>query len=111
MTIKATCHCGACTIEVDAAPENVNSCQCSICRRYGTLWAYYSPKNVRIDLGGAEPDRYMWGDRDLQFNRCKTCGCVTHWTSVDTSYDRMAVNARMFPREILDALPVRRSEN
>jgi hypothetical protein len=31
----------------------------------------------------------------LAFHRCKACGCVTHWQSLDGSKDRMAVNARM----------------
>ena len=43
---RATCHCGAVVLEVDSPPAEVNDCHCSICRRYGTLWAYYSPELV-----------------------------------------------------------------
>jgi len=46
--IEASCHCGAVRIEVPSAPETVTSCNCSICRRYGVLWAYYQPQSVRV---------------------------------------------------------------
>src|SRR5450759_179867 len=47
-TIDASCHCGAVHLAIDAPPETLTECNCSICRRYGALWAYYSPKQVRI---------------------------------------------------------------
>lgn len=105
--ISASCHCGAVRCEVDVAPETVTSCACSICRRYATLWAYYSPKQVRVS--GAT-DIYMWADRDLEFHRCKVCGCVTHWASVDKSYDRMAVNARLMEPAVVAAAKIYRSD-
>jgi hypothetical protein len=108
--IKATCHCGACTIVVPSMPATLNDCNCSICRRYGVLWAYYSPKDVRIDSGGKEPDKYLWGDKQLYFARCKDCGCVTHWHPVD-DYDRMGVNARLMPVELFQNIHIRRSNN
>ena len=45
--IRATCHCGAVTLELDEAPREITKCNCSICRRYGVLWAYMSPDAVR----------------------------------------------------------------
>jgi hypothetical protein len=86
----------------------VTSCACSICRRYGTLWAYYSPKS-RVRGSGAT-DIYMWGDRDLEFHRCRVCGCVTHWASVDKTYDRTAVNARLMEPAVVAAAKMRYSE-
>jgi hypothetical protein len=102
--IAGSCHCGAVRYEVETAPETVTSCACSICRRTGVLCAYYSPKQVRVS---GETDFYMWGDRMMEFHRCKVCGCHTHWTAVDRTYDRMGVNARMMPREVLDAAKIR----
>lgn len=47
--IEASCHCGAVVLEVDDSPPvEVNDCHCSICRRYGALWAYYAPQRVRV---------------------------------------------------------------
>ena len=49
---------------------------------------------------------YMWGDRELEFHRCRTCGCVTHWSAVDRTEERMGVNARLMPPEALELIPV-----
>ena len=106
--IQASCHCGAVRVEVAHAPETVTDCNCSICRRYGTLWAYYSPKLVRIAPTEGATDIYMWDDRSLEFHRCRNCGCVTHWAAADKSSDRMGVNARLMAPEILAQARVRR---
>jgi hypothetical protein len=51
---------------------------------------------------------YCWGDRTLELHRCVTCGCVTHWSSLDPTYDRMGVNARLMAPAIVAAARVRR---
>ena len=38
--IKAACHCGAVRFELEAPPAWVLDCNCTLCRRYGALWAY-----------------------------------------------------------------------
>jgi len=100
--VEGRCHCGKVRIELDTAPAEVKECNCSICRRYGVLWAYYSPKQVRI-TESAPTDTYQWDDRDLFFHRCSDCGCVTHWRAVDSTVDRMGVNARLLTPEVLAA--------
>ena len=107
-TIDASCHCGAIRLSAAAAPETLTDCNCSICRRYGVLWAYYSPKDVKIAAADGATDVYMWGDRSIGFHRCKTCGCVTHWAAVDPTSDRMGVNARLMDPAILRPLRIRK---
>ena len=36
----ATCHCGAVRLQIPRKPRTLTDCNCSICRRYGTRWAY-----------------------------------------------------------------------
>jgi hypothetical protein len=103
--VESSCHCGAVRLAIETAPTEVTNCNCSICRRYGTLWAYYSPKVVK--LNGGATDIYMWDDRAIEFHRCKICGCVTHWAPVDKKHDRMGVNARMIAPEVLAQARVR----
>lgn len=103
--IEASCHCGAVRLEVERAPAELTSCNCSICRRLGTLWAYYAPAQVRVAGGTAT---YRWGDRALDLHRCATCGCVTHWTPVDPGGDRMGVNARLMDPALVAAARIRR---
>ena len=83
-------------------------CNCTLCRRYGALWAYYSPKDVRLTNDAT--DIYMWGKRVIEFHRCKHCGCITHWAPVYKPYDRMGVNARLMAPEVLDQVHVRRHD-
>ena len=108
--IESSCHCGAVRLEVEEAPKEVNSCGCSICRRYGTLWAYYSPARVRITPPEGATDIYMWNGREIEFHRCKDCGCVTHWAPVDKTVDRMGVNARLMAPKVLAQAKVRVSK-
>jgi hypothetical protein len=76
----------------------VFDCNCTLCRRYGVLWAYYKPGEVSFVCGADEMDTYVWGNRRFAFHRCKTCGCVTHHTSLlrDPPVIR-GVNVRMVP--------------
>ena len=104
--VTASCHCGLVRIELDTAPAEVTDCNCSICRRYGVLWAYYSPRQVRV-AAGRPTDTYMWDDCSIAFHRCVDCGCVTHWSAVDPARDRMGVNARLMDPEIRSAARLR----
>ncbi|MEJ0060200.1 MAG: GFA family protein [Terricaulis sp.] len=108
--IEASCHCGAIKFSAPTAPEKVNACNCSICRRYGTLWAYYAPRDVHFAADNGPTDIYMWGDRELEFHRCHTCGCVTHWAALDKSYERMGVNARLMATEVVEAAEMYRGD-
>ena len=56
MMIQASCHCGAVRFSVETAPAELNSCQCSVCRRYGALWAYYRPAEVEFDAHSGPTD-------------------------------------------------------
>jgi hypothetical protein len=105
--VEATCHCGAVRIEINVAPQTVTDCNCSLCRRYGVLWAYYPLDQVRFSARGPT-DIYMWDDQSLEFHRCAGCGCVTHWSAVDKGRDKMGVNARLLAPEVLAAARVRR---
>lgn len=105
--IEISCHCGAVRLAIDEAPSEVTDCNCSICRRYGVLWAYYSPRQVRLTPAAGATDVYMWGDRSIEFHRCAHCGCVTHWSAVDKARDRMGVNARLMEPAVLATTKVR----
>jgi hypothetical protein len=103
--VEASCHCGAVRLELESAPAELTSCNCSLCRRLGALWAYYSPSKVRVSGATAT---YRWGDKTLDTHHCATCGCITHWSPIEASLDRMGVNARLMPPAIVDAARIRR---
>jgi hypothetical protein len=106
--LTATCHCGAVRVTVPRTPRSVTDCNCSICRRYGVLWAYYKASTVRVEAGPTATRGYSWGRKNLRFVRCATCGCVMCWQRVSPDPERkMGVNARNFEPAVLRKVPVR----
>ena len=108
--IEAVCLCGAVRIEAPSAPAMVTSCNCEACRRLGTLWAYYPADQVRITgetVGYARRDVPGQDEPRLAFHHCVTCGCATHWASLN-DVNRMGINARLMPAQVLAAIPVER---
>ena len=101
MRVEAKCHCGSITLAILVAPDTVTECNCSICRRYGVLWAYYSRAQVQIEPAEGATDVYSWDDQSIAFHRCRKCGCVTHWATITRLDDRMGVNARLFAAQRL----------
>ena len=45
--LKGKCHCCAIRWTLSELPRSVTACNCTICRRYGSLWAYgYLARNI-----------------------------------------------------------------
>ena len=74
-------------------------CNCTICRRYGALWAYLrgeAPVELILRPDPAATETYRWSTEMLAFHRCKVCGCVTHMEAVAIDPPEIyGVNARM----------------
>ena len=103
-----TCHCGAVRIGIPRPPESLTNCNCSICRRYGALWAYFDEGEVQVASEAGSTDDYSWGDKDLRFVRCARCGCVTHWEGIGPRKStRMGVNPRNFDSVMLGDVKIR----
>lgn len=107
--LSTTCHCGQVRIEIPRAPATLTNCNCSICRRYGTLWAYFREPEVRVSAPPGGTQTYAWGRKSLEFVRCSHCGCVTHWQRISPARDdRIGINARNFAPEQLGDVRIRR---
>lgn len=105
--LTATCHCGAVSVTIPRKPRSITDCNCSICRRYGVLWAYYKAADVRVDAKRGSTESYSWGRKALKFVRCTTCGCLMCWQRVRPDpLRKMGVNARNLPLEILTSLRI-----
>jgi hypothetical protein len=106
--IEASCHCGSVKIDIPRKPRTLTDCNCSICRRYGALWAYYQAPDVRIRGRRAAMSSYSWGERGIRFMRCQQCGCITHWVGAgNPSSGRMGVNTRNVHPDILKGVRIR----
>ena len=115
--VRAACHCGAVRITMEPGPTWVLDCNCSICRRYGALWAYswdfiaQKALNATLVQGGDAIEAYLWGDRDIGFYRCKSCGCLTHHVAMNEPAKLRGVTARMFVNFDPASVTIHRSDN
>jgi len=100
--LTASCHCGTVKVSVPRKPRTLTNCNCSMCRRYGVLWAYYKDSDVQLDAPEGAIDRYDWGRKSQDFIRCKTCGCVIQWKKKEVGPKTWTgVNARNFSPEAI----------
>lgn len=106
--IDGKCHCGAVHWRFDGLPGSATACNCTVCRRYGTLWAYdYLDQKITV----TGPTRaYVWGDKSLGFHFCPDCGCVAYWLGIEPdpkARRRIAVNLRLAEPDVVAAIPMR----
>ena len=116
--LTGSCHCGAVKIRVDRKPRRLTSCNCSICRRYGALWAYRedilaNKRALAMTLvqGADAIETYLWDQRWVGFCRCKVCGCLTHHVATHEPQIIRGVNARMFANFDPARVTIHRSDN
>jgi hypothetical protein len=95
--LTVSCHCGKVTLELPRAPRALTQCNCSICRRYGALWAYFRRSSVRVRAARGSLVSYSWRNKVREFRHCRFCGCVTHYqqrVKKRDGSDTLAVNLR-----------------
>lgn len=108
--LSGTCHCAACSWTLTGDPGSVTACNCTLCSRYGALWAY-DYEDERISLYG-EPGAYTRigkADPALEILFCPRCAGVLAWRGLRREPDgrrRMAVNLRLAPPEAVAHLPI-----
>ncbi len=92
--LEGSCHCGAVTYTLDGIPDAATACNCTVCRRYGVIWAY-DWVDEKIHVSG-ETKAYARGDM-LDFHFCPNCGCVAFWRALrsEDGRRRIAVNLRL----------------
>jgi hypothetical protein len=107
--LTATCHCGAVRIEMSRLPAHLTECNCSMCRKLGTRWAYYTRDEVAFRFVPGATVGYSHGEKTLEVHHCRVCGCTTHWRSISPEApDRVAINARLVEPKDLEGVEIRR---
>jgi hypothetical protein len=73
-TYPGSCHCGQVAFEVDAAIEVAFACNCSICRRVGTIWIGAPDAAQRFVRGEVELSTCRFGTMTAPHRFCPHCG-------------------------------------
>jgi hypothetical protein len=104
--IHGSCHCGAVEWTYEGTPDGATACNCTICRRYGALWAYaYDGEGIQV-TGETKP--YVRG-RSIEFRFCPECGCLAYWRARapgDDGRRRSAVNLRLAEPDAVAEIPI-----
>lgn len=108
--LTGSCHCGGSHWTLEGDPGRVTACNCTLCRRYGALWAY-DYEGERINLAGPRGSYVRPGkdDPSLEILFCPTCAGVLAWRGLRLDPQgrrRMAVNVRLAAPEDVAALPI-----
>jgi hypothetical protein len=108
LAIQGTCLCKTVQVGATRRPRQVTQCNCSVCRRYGTLWAYYRRSAVSIIAPRTKLASFSSLTDGLKFVRCVSCGCVICWDSPRKGPDqRMGVNTRLFDHALMANVPIK----
>ncbi|HEY1547641.1 MAG TPA: GFA family protein [Kofleriaceae bacterium] len=106
-SIAGSCLCGALTLTVARAPKSVTQCNCSTCRRYGTLWAYFKRSAVTFKAPRGQIREFSLRRGGLRFRHCATCGCMATWEKDRSADARMGVNMRLFDHAAMARVPIK----
>jgi hypothetical protein len=112
MGILASCHCGAIKFEVSEAPAIATACTCTFCTKRGTLWAYYTPDQVKLAVTPTADAIYARNPM-IKHHHCNVCGCGTFSQvptfnnfTPDMDNPRISVNIRLFEDFDVGGVPV-----
>jgi len=105
-TIDGSCHCGSVRWHLDHTPDSATACNCTVCRRYGVLWAY-GHENDGVRISGNT--RAYWRGGGIEFHFCAVCGGVAYWRGRETDATgqrRIGVNLRMAEPASVAPIPI-----
>lgn len=107
MKYEGSCHCGRVAFEVEGEIEGAFDCNCSMCRRKGSiLWAV--PRDsFRLTTPEADVSYYTFYKHNIQHAFCANCGIGVYGQADHPKMGPMAaVNLRCIPAVDLDAVAV-----
>lgn len=105
--IRGSCHCGKVEWQFEGQPDEATACNCTVCRRYGVLWAYdHEGEGIKVS---GPTHHYVRGEA-IEFHFCPVCGCVAFWRGRRTDKEgrrRIAVNLRLAEPDAVGHIPIR----
>ena len=77
---KLTCHCGAIEAEINVSDklDKTLRCNCSICKRKGTIMSIVKNQDFKITKGENKLKLYQFNTKVAEHYFCSVCGIYTH---------------------------------
>ncbi len=71
---RGGCQCGAVTYEVDADLDQTITCNCSRCRKLGSVLTFTAAEKFTLLSGEHSQTEYLFNKHAIHHLFCKTCG-------------------------------------
>lgn len=107
MKHHGSCHCGRVAFEVEGDIESVLECNCSMCRRRGSLLWFVPHDALKLATPDENASTYLFNERVIAHRFCPVCGIHPYGEGTDPKGRRIAaINVRCLEDVDVDALPV-----
>ena len=107
MKYKGSCHCGKISLEVEGELTGAMACNCSMCRRKGSLLWFVPRDQMRLITPENNIGTYTFNKHVIKHRFCPACGIHPFGEGVDPKGNRMAaINIRCLNGIDLEAVPV-----
>jgi hypothetical protein len=106
---SGACHCGAVRFTVSHDPEELTTCDCSLCVKRNALMAKIPQAALRIDSGEDWLTLYEWNTRRAKHYFCSRCGIYVFHRK-RAAPDFFGVNIFCLEGFDVAALPVRATD-
>lgn len=107
MNYSGSCHCGKVAFEVEGTLDGALACNCSMCRRRGSLHWFVPRAALSLKTPEADLASYTFNRHMIQHRFCANCGIHAFGEGQDPAGNAMAaVNIRCLADVDLDAVSV-----
>ena len=74
MAYRGSCHCGKVAFEVEGEPDGALACNCSICRRKGSLLWFTARDRLKLLTPEKDVSTYLFNKHVIRHHFCAACG-------------------------------------
>lgn len=107
MKYQGSCHCGRVKFEAEGEIASALACNCSMCRRRGSLLWFLPPGAINMLTPEDDAATYLFNKHVIKHRFCSTCGIHTYGEGKSPKGDAVvAVNIRCLEDVDLQAIPV-----
>lgn len=108
MVYTGSCHCGRVAFEVEGEIDSALACNCSMCRRRGSLLWFVPRDRLRLKTPEQDAATYLFNKHVIRHRFCPVCG-IHAWGEADhpkTGQPTAAINLRCLDGVDLGKVPV-----
>ena len=109
MKYKGSCHCGKVSFEAEGEIKSALACNCSMCRRKGSLLWFVPRESLRLVSAQDAARSYTFNRHAIKHRFCPTCGVHPYAEATSPEGKPMAaINLRCIENIDLPSIPVER---